>query len=228
MSDISTYTCEVCSCLYKDPICLDCGHCFCKECIGLLHNKKCPCCQATIENKKYPIIHKLKPSVNDLRYNEVINIEELIDKRRTELNKINIEITEKESYLTRLNTDVMRYEKTDEQLIKQLKILNYVNEQKFIKVFTNSLTLNSTLNIKLTKSSLRGVYFSVNGIDSLSTPYFEKLSEGFRVVWLSYFDDEILLETFRDFDPNKRIMNNTYFRNINDIPVTKLMAYNNS
>lgn len=73
--------CIVCFELYENPVCLGCGHCFCKSCIMLLQGRdesrekhfECPLCKKRLRKRReleYMTCYPLKNIINKIREND--------------------------------------------------------------------------------------------------------------------------------------------------------------
>ena len=76
MSTFNPLSCPICKSSLKHPICLDCGHCFCSECVELLNKKQCPICKYIITDKQYPTVFNLMPPTDDYLYELDSSIDE--------------------------------------------------------------------------------------------------------------------------------------------------------
>uniref|UniRef100_K7G5U4 Zinc finger protein RFP-like n=1 Tax=Pelodiscus sinensis TaxID=13735 RepID=K7G5U4_PELSI len=69
---LSELTCSVCKDYFKDPVCLDCGHNFCRACItqcwqGLSTNFHCPECRETFSQRNFKPNRQLRNIVEASR-----------------------------------------------------------------------------------------------------------------------------------------------------------------
>ncbi|XP_075774213.1 E3 ubiquitin-protein ligase TRIM39-like [Pelodiscus sinensis] len=69
---LSELTCSVCKDYFKDPVCLDCGHNFCRACItqcwqGLRTNFRCPECRETFSQRNFKPNRQLRNIVEASR-----------------------------------------------------------------------------------------------------------------------------------------------------------------
>lgn len=116
--------CPICNGHYDKPICLDCGHVFCYECIASLLTKECPTCRSVIVNKMYPIVECLNFGIDDsskieLKINERENeLKELKDFFEKQLNTSLNELDKNKLVLNNLQTEI----DTLNGIIEKLKV----------------------------------------------------------------------------------------------------------
>lgn len=87
--DLSCIKCPVCIDYYETPVCLECGHILCNECLRSLQQQRCPICSEIIENKKYPFVECLQnPYVSKKIKKEEEKTKELITENNLIKSKI--------------------------------------------------------------------------------------------------------------------------------------------
>ena len=51
--------CPICNSDFNHPLCLDCGHVICSDCLNNLLTKKCPICNTIINSEQHPVVYCL-------------------------------------------------------------------------------------------------------------------------------------------------------------------------
>ena len=114
MDKSSCVRCSICFNYFSKPICLNCGHCFCKQCVDDLHKNECPICSSKIENISYPIVRCLQfqddletydNQINELK-TKIEQMEKLVNKNIQYSLRYHDELLKREQY--KLNNEKIR------------------------------------------------------------------------------------------------------------------------
>lgn len=113
MSHYNPLKCPICNEYFNIPLCLDCGHVICNNCLNLLQTKKCPICNNQLTSNHYPIIYCLNNPTT-----ETINIyDEYIVKNGNEINGLKQQIEIKEKQLQTHNMTINKLKQELETMI---------------------------------------------------------------------------------------------------------------